>query len=101
MDLTTADVKRMILAEGVDQAAIADARVLILANPPQPATDLMPTARSVIVMLVAHSLGSVYAPDIRLWTRDSYVPFTRLRAGSTNSIGGCDSPRPERSGSKA
>ncbi|MCP4717529.1 MAG: epoxyqueuosine reductase, partial [Deltaproteobacteria bacterium] len=52
-----------------DLVAVADAESLILAYPPRPATALMPTAKSVIVMAVAHSLGSVYAPDIMLWTR--------------------------------
>lgn len=63
-------VKEMILSEGIDLVGIADARELMLAHPPRPATDLMPSAASVIVMAVAHSLGAVYAPDIRLWTRN-------------------------------
>jgi epoxyqueuosine reductase QueG len=70
-------VKKLILDEGIDLVGIADARDLILAHPPRPATVLMPTARSVIVMAVAHSLGSVYAPDIMLWTR-SKMQTSRL-----------------------
>lgn len=63
-------VKEMILSKGIDLVGIADARELMLAYPPRPATDLMPGAASVIVMAVAHSLGAVHAPDIRLWTRN-------------------------------
>jgi epoxyqueuosine reductase len=73
MERSTVDaafVKDMILAEGIDLVGIADARDLMLAFPPRPATDLMPTGESVIVMAVSHSLGAVYAPDIRLWTRN-------------------------------
>lgn len=60
----------MILGEGIDLVGIADARELILAYPPRPATALLPTAKSVIVFAVAHSLGAVHAPDIKLWTRN-------------------------------
>jgi epoxyqueuosine reductase len=63
-------LKKLIQAEGIDLVGIADARDLLLANPPRPATALMESARSVIVMAVAHSLGAVYAPDIMLWTRN-------------------------------
>jgi len=52
-------VKKWIQAEGIDLVRIADAQNLILAYPPRPATALMPSARSVIVMAVAHSLGAV------------------------------------------
>ena len=63
-------IKKLIQAEGIDLVRIADAHDLLLAYPPRLATALMPSARSVIVMAVAHSLGSVYAPDIMLWTRN-------------------------------
>ncbi|MGP8153919.1 MAG: 4Fe-4S binding protein [Smithella sp.] len=63
-------IKKLIHAEGIDLVGIADARNLIVAYPPRPATALMPTAQSVIVMAVAHSLGAVYAPDIMIWTRN-------------------------------
>jgi epoxyqueuosine reductase len=63
-------IKKMIHAEGIDLVGIADARNLMVAYPPRQATALMPTARSVIVMAVAHSLGAVYAPDIMIWTRN-------------------------------
>jgi hypothetical protein len=53
-------VKKLIQAEGIDLVGIADAQNLILAHPPRPATVLMPSARSVIVMAVAHSLGAVF-----------------------------------------
>lgn len=70
MKITSASIKEFILGHGVDIAGIADARALVLAVPARPATDLMPTARSVIVMAVAHSFGAVSAPDIMLWTRN-------------------------------
>jgi epoxyqueuosine reductase QueG len=70
MTLDAAAVKELILSEGIDLVGIADARDLILASPTRPATALMPTARSVIVMAVSHSLGAVYAPDLKLWTRN-------------------------------
>ena len=70
-------IKELIKAEGIDLVGIADAKNLILSYPPRPATDLMPTAKSVIVMAVAHTLGSVYSPDIMLWTR-SKMQTSRL-----------------------
>ncbi len=79
-------VKEWILAEGIDLVGIADAGKLILAHPPRPAAALMPTARSVIVMAVAHSLGSVYAPDIMLWTR-SKMQTSRLLDETAEKIG--------------
>lgn len=63
-------IKKLLFSQGVDLVGIADAENLILSYPPRPATDLMPTAKSVIVMAVAHCLGAVYAPDIMLWTRN-------------------------------
>ena len=70
MEISAAGVKEYILSRGVDLVGIADAGELILASPPRPATSLMPSARSVIVMAVAHSLGAVYSPSIMLWTRN-------------------------------
>jgi epoxyqueuosine reductase len=70
MAIDSATIKGMILEEGIDLVGIADARDIVLAKPPRPATNLMPTARSVIVMAVAHSMGAVCAPDIKLWTRN-------------------------------
>lgn len=70
-------VKVMIKGEGIDMVGIAVAQNLILAYPPRPATALMPTAKSVIVMAVPHSLGTVYSPDIMLWTR-SKMQTSRL-----------------------
>ena len=67
-------VKKWIQAEGIDLIRIADAQNLILAYPPWRATALMPSARSVIVMAVTHSLGAVYSPDIMLWTRNRIRP---------------------------
>lgn len=63
-------LKELARSRGIDLVGIADAGDLILANPPRPATDLMPSAKSVIVMAVAHSLGTVYSPDIMFWTRN-------------------------------
>ena len=60
----------MLYDEGIDMVGIAECGNLICAQPPRPATALMPTARSVIVMAVAHSLGAVLAPNIKLWTRN-------------------------------
>ena len=70
-------VRRWILDRGIDLVGIADAGSLMLSHPPRPATALMPSAKSVIVMAVAHTLGSVYAPDIMLWTR-SKMQTSRL-----------------------
>ncbi len=74
------------MAEGIDLVGIADARELILADPARPAADLMPSARSVIVMAVAHSLGAVYAPDIKLWTRNK-MQTSRLLDQTAEKIG--------------
>jgi len=68
--INAATIKQSIQAHGVDLVGIADAANLILSYPPRPATDLMPSARSVVVMAVAHSLGAVYSPHIMLWTRN-------------------------------
>ncbi|MDY6830365.1 MAG: 4Fe-4S binding protein [Thermodesulfobacteriota bacterium] len=68
--ITAEIIKKTITESGVDLVAVADAQNLVPAYPPRPATALMPTAKSVIVMAVAHSLGAVYAPDIMLWTRN-------------------------------
>jgi epoxyqueuosine reductase len=70
MDISASTIKEMIRGDGIDLTGIAGAGTLLLSSPPRPATDLMPSARSVIVMAVAHSLGAVYAPDIRMWTRN-------------------------------
>ncbi len=68
---TTSDrIKEKITEAGVDLVGIARAEELILAHPPRPANALMPSAKSVIVMAVAHSLGAVCSPDIMLWTRN-------------------------------
>jgi epoxyqueuosine reductase len=80
------DLKKLIYAEGIDLAGIADAQNLMLADPPRPATDLMPTAKSVIVMAAAHCLGAVYAPDIMLWTR-SKMQTSRLLDATAEKIG--------------
>jgi epoxyqueuosine reductase QueG len=79
-------IKKLIQAEGIDLVGIADAQSLILAYPPRPVTALMPSARSVIVMAVAHSLGAVYAPDIMLWTR-SKMQTSRLLDETAEKIG--------------
>jgi epoxyqueuosine reductase QueG len=63
-------IKSLIRSEGIDLVGVADARSLVLAHPPRPADALLPAARSVIVMAVAHSLGAAYSPDIMLWTRN-------------------------------
>jgi epoxyqueuosine reductase len=70
MKIDARSIKKMLHDEGVDMVGIADATKLICAHPPRPATALMPTARSVIVMAVAHSMGAVCAPSIKLWTRN-------------------------------
>ena len=54
-------IKELIRAEGIDLVGVADAQDLMLAHPPRPVTALMQSARSVIVMAVAHSLGAVYS----------------------------------------
>jgi epoxyqueuosine reductase len=70
MSIDAYGIKQAILSEGIDLVGIARADDLLLAHPARPAKALMPTAASVIVMGVAHSLGAVHAPDIRLWTRN-------------------------------
>jgi epoxyqueuosine reductase len=70
MEINSTTIKEMLHEEGIDLVGIADARNLLLSTPPRPATAVMPTAKSVIIMGVAHSLGAVSAPDIKLWTRN-------------------------------
>jgi epoxyqueuosine reductase len=84
--INASTIKKLIRAEGIDLVGIADAGNLILAHPGRPATALMPTARSVIVMAVAHSLGSAYAPDIMLWTRNK-MQTSRLLDETAEKIG--------------
>ncbi|MCX5850458.1 MAG: hypothetical protein NT072_00135 [Deltaproteobacteria bacterium] len=70
MMIEASAIKEMILSGGIDLVGISSAEGLLLAGPPRAATSLLPSAKSVIVMAVAHSLGAVYAPDIKLWTRN-------------------------------
>ncbi|MFZ5569145.1 MAG: hypothetical protein ACOZF0_01980 [Thermodesulfobacteriota bacterium] len=84
--LDAASLKSFLYSAGVDLVGIADARKLILAYPPRPATDLMPGARSVIVLAAAHSLGAVYAPDIMLWTRNK-MQTSRLLDETAEGLG--------------
>ena len=84
--IDAAAIKELIKAKGIDLVGIADAQDLILSHPPRPASDLMPSAKSVIVMAVAHSLGSVYSPDIMLWTR-SKMQTSRLLDETAEEIG--------------
>ena len=79
-------VKKAIQVQGIDLVGIADAQDLMLAHPPRPATALMPSARSVIVMAVAHSLGAVYSPDIMLWTRNK-MQASRLLDETADKVG--------------
>lgn len=75
--MTSSALKEALHSEGINLVGIADATTILLASPPRPATDLMPAARSVVVMAVAHSLGAVCAPDIRMWTRNK-IQTSRL-----------------------
>lgn len=86
MKISSEAIKEIILGAGVDLVGIATAEDLILAYPPRPATALMPSAKSVIVMAVAHSLGAVYSPDIMLWTR-SKMQTSRLLDETAERIG--------------
>lgn len=86
MQVNSAAIKQLILEQGVDLVGIAGANELILAHPPRPATDLMPSARSVIVMAVAHSLGAVCSPHIMLWTR-SKMQTSRLLDQAAEKLG--------------
>ena len=86
VDIDAATVKHWIRAAGIDLVGIANAQNLILAYPPRPATALMPSARSVIVMAVAHSLGAAYSPDIMLWTRNK-MQTSRLLDETAEKIG--------------
>jgi epoxyqueuosine reductase QueG len=70
LEINAQGIKKMLHDEGIDMVGIAYAAKLICAQPARPATALMPTARSVIVMAVAHSLGAVCSPHIKLWTRN-------------------------------
>ena len=85
MKISSHTIKKMLLDEGIDLVGIADAQGLLCATPPRPATGLMPTARSVIVMAVAHSLGAVYAPSIKLWTRNK-MQTSRLLDGAAEKV---------------
>lgn len=69
-EIESKQIKDMLLNEGIDLVGIADAQSLLLGYPPRPATRILPNARSVIVMAVAHSLGAVFSPDIKIWTRN-------------------------------
>ena len=84
--IDAAAVKKLIRAQGIGLVGIANAAELVLAHPPRPAAALMPTAQSVIVMAVAHSLGAVYSPDIMLWTR-SKMQTSRLLDETAEKIG--------------
>jgi len=84
--VTSKAIKETILSQGIDLVGIAKAENLLLASPPRPATDLMPTAKSVIVMAVAHSLGAVYSPDIMLWTRNK-MQTSRLLDQTAEKVG--------------
>ncbi len=84
--MNASQIKEMILREGIDLVGIADARNLLPATPPRLATALMSSARSVIVMAVAHSLGAVYAPDIMIWTRNK-MQTSRLLDQVAEKIG--------------
>jgi epoxyqueuosine reductase QueG len=86
LEIDATSIKEMIRSEGIELVGIADAGKLILASPPRPATDLMPTARSVIVMAVPHSLGAVHAPDIRMWTRNK-MQTSRLLDQTAEKVG--------------
>ena len=79
-------VKTWLHGQGIDLVGIARAEDLILAYPPRPATALLPTARSVIVMAVAYTLGSVMAPDIMLWTR-SKMQTSRILDETAEKMG--------------
>ena len=86
MALDSASIKKLILENGIDLVGIASARDLILSYPARPATRLMTSAKSVIVMAVAHSLGAVYAPGIHLWTRNK-MQTSRLLDQTAEKIG--------------
>jgi len=86
MTINSNTIKEIIRNEGIDLVGIASAEDLILASPPRPAVALMPSARSVIVMAVSHSLGAVYSPDIMLWTR-SKMQTSRLLDETAEKIG--------------
>ena len=85
-DISARRFKEMILSEGIDMVGIADADSLLLGYPARPPKALMPEARSVIVMAVAHSLGAVQAPDIRLWTRNK-MQASRLLDRTAEKVG--------------
>jgi ferredoxin len=86
MTINSGLIKEKIMDAGIDLVGVADAQNLILAYPPRSATDLMPTAKSVIVMAVAHSLGAVYSPDIMLWTR-SKMQTSRVLDETAEKVG--------------
>ncbi|HUT52680.1 MAG TPA: hypothetical protein VM658_04760 [bacterium] len=86
MEASAAAIKDYIRSRGIDLVGIAAAGDLILASPPRPAAELMPSAKSVIVMAVAHSLGAVYSPDIMLWTRNK-MQTSRLLDQAAEEVG--------------
>lgn len=86
MNITSEMIKEMLASEGIDKIGIANADELLLAYPQRPATALMPSAKSLIVMMVPHTLGSVYAPDIMLWTR-SKMQTSRILDHAAEKMG--------------
>jgi epoxyqueuosine reductase len=86
MNIQASTIKELLFGEGIDLVGIADADKLVLSYPPRQASALMPGARSVIVMAVAHSLGAVYSPDIMLWTRNK-IQTTRLLDHAAQKVG--------------
>lgn len=86
MEINSDKIKEKIIDAGVDLVGIASAEDLILAYPPRPAAALLPSAKSVIVMAVAHSLGAVCSPDIMLWTRNK-MQTSRLLDETAEKIG--------------
>jgi epoxyqueuosine reductase QueG len=84
--MDAAAVKGWIMESGVDLVGIVRADDMIMAYPPRSATALMPTAKSVVVMAVAQSLGAVYSPDIMLWTRNK-MQTSRLLDETAEKLG--------------
>lgn len=80
------ELKEYILSEGIDLVGFTDARNHLLSYPPRPATKLMPSAKTIIVMAVAHSLGAVYANDIKIWTRNK-IQTSRLLDQVAEKVG--------------
>jgi epoxyqueuosine reductase len=82
LEVSSKGIKNLLAEEGIDLVGIADARCLLLSYPARPASELVATARSVVVMAVAHNRSAVEAPYLKLWTRNKMQTSRLLDAAA-------------------